>query len=72
MESVQLAGPVAVIRGIARILEKGCNHRLQRAQSALFLAAQRRNLVDLEVTPLINDVIINLSAKLGVVERLFA
>ncbi len=29
--STNVAGPVAVIRGIARILEKGCNHRLQRA-----------------------------------------
>ena len=58
-----------ISRGVARILEKGVLSQMKEGAKRLIFSSAAPKFGWPEATPLINDVIINLSAKLGVTER---
>ncbi len=60
---------VAVYRGVARILEKEVLSQIKEGAKRPIFSRTAPKFGLPEATPLINDIIINLSAKLGVAER---
>ncbi len=63
---------IDINRGVARILEKGVLSQMKEGTKRRSFSRAGPKFGRPEATPLINDITINLSAKLGVAERLFA